>query len=172
MSDRPRLARPLHMNNELIVLCGISGSGKSTLAQQLLSTLTLRGPTRRREGDEPARFVIVSADHYFLDDDGVYRFDGSKIGDAHAQCFRRAIDAVQRGHLVIVDNTSCSIAEIAPYMALAQAYNRPARIIKVQCDIETAVARNEHGVPRAAIERMAAALSSMVLPPWWACEIL
>lgn len=160
-------------HNELIVLCGISGSGKSTLAQHLLTTLPLHGPIRRHEGEEPVRHVIVSADDAFTDiETGDYRFDPSKLGWAHGRCFRLAISAVQRGHLVIVDNTNCSVAEIAPYMALAQAYDRPARIIKVACDLETAIERNVHDVPRAAIERMATALETMVLPPWWECETL
>lgn len=160
------------MKNELIVLRGISGAGKSTLVDRLLSTLPLYGKVRLSEDEEPNRFEVVSADRYFLDDDGEYVFDPRKIGDAHAHCFRRAIEAVQRGHLVIVDNTNCSVAEIAPYMALAAAYDRPARVVTVQCDIETAVARAEHGAPREAIEAQLRALNTAVLPPWWTCETL
>lgn len=158
------------MKNPLIVLCGISGSGKSTMAQRLLATLPLYG-VRRFVQEEPARFVIVSADDAFIDDAGDYRFDPAGIGFAHAQCFRLAIEAVQRGHLVIVDNTNCSVAEIAPYMALAAAYDRPTKIIRVECDVETAIARNEHGVPRAAIERQHVDLVTMVPPPWWEIEV-
>jgi len=153
--------------NPVIVLRAISGAGKSTLAKELARTLVV--PTGR--GEEPMRYVIVSTDDEFTDDEtGDYTFEPSKIGIAHGRCFRRAIEAIQRGHALIVDNTNCSVAEIAPYMLLAQAYNRPARVITVRCDVDTAFERATHGAPRDAIEAMAAALEAAVLSPWWEHE--
>jgi predicted kinase len=154
--------------NPVIVLRAISGAGKSTLAHELARTLVV--PTDH--GEEPMRYVIVSTDDAFTDDEtGDYAFDASKIGFAHGQCFRRAIEAIQRGHALIVDNTNCSVAEIAPYMLLAQAYSRPARIITLRCDVETAIERATHGATREAIETMHAELEAAVLLPWWEHEV-
>jgi len=140
----------------VIVMRGISGSGKSTLAHKMAKEL---------------RAVVVSADDFFMRS-GRYEFDPSKLSLAHGQSFRRAIEAAQAGRAIIVDNTNTTISEIAPYMLLAQAYDRPARIITVQCEIEAGVSRTRHGVPRAGIERMHATLAAETkkMPPWWEHE--
>lgn len=54
------------------ILRGAPGSGKTTWALANRQTSTL-----------------CSADHYFTGPDGVYRFDASKIGLAHAACRER-----------------------------------------------------------------------------------
>jgi len=54
---------------ELILLRGLPGSGKSTLAKSL-------------DG------IHIEADQFFMID-GEYRFDASKLKDAHNYCFTR-----------------------------------------------------------------------------------
>ena len=60
----------------VIIMRGIPGAGKSTLTRRLRETAEAVG----RE------VVVCSADDYFLDNRGVYRFNPSKIGDAHKSC--------------------------------------------------------------------------------------
>lgn len=146
--------------------------------------------------------VIVSADHYFEDPStGEYRFDPSKLPQAHGACLRDFAHAVDKRRgtgdvvivrgvpgsgkstlalgdtklvaadrpVIIVDNTSVTVAEVAPYAALALAFGMKLTIITVKCDPKTAHGRNTHGVPLHAVERMAAALDSEAarFPPWW-----
>lgn len=59
---------------ELILLRGLPGSGKSTLAKVILQI---------RDSDEPE---ILSADDFFMDENGDYVFDSSKIKEAHNYC--------------------------------------------------------------------------------------
>jgi predicted kinase len=143
---------------KLVVLRGIPGSGKSTIVR----------------GEFPAA-VVVSADDYFVGEDGVYRFNSADIGNAHGRCFRLFIEALQRGDSqVVVDNTATSIAEVAPYMLAAQAYGYNAEIITLRCDPEIAASRNVHGVPAATVHRMAEALEagSLALMPWWQHRVI
>jgi predicted kinase len=72
--------------------------------------------------------------------------------------------------LVIVDNTNARAIEVAPFMAVANAYDFSAKVLLVPCDVETAVARTVHGVPREAIEGHIRRLEAESLPPWWVQE--
>ena len=56
---------------ELILLRGLPGAGKSTLAKVILQF---------RETDEPE---VLSADDFFVNENGVYEFDAQKIKEAH-----------------------------------------------------------------------------------------
>jgi len=91
---------------------------------------------------------IVSADDFFIEN-GIYKFDLAKIGDAHKQCFRKACDAVIHfGKSIVVDNTNLSAWEISPYVALAGAWGFDHEIIRVSCDPAIAFARQTHNVPK------------------------
>ena len=137
------------------ILCGISGSGKSTFAKQI--------------GGE-----VCSADNFFTDDDGNYEFNPRFLSDVHAACLREYVELVRggKGSDIVVDNTNTTLSEIAPYAALALAYGWELRIRIVECDVETAFARNVHGVSRETIEKQASRLSGLKgsLPPWWPVE--
>ncbi len=142
---------------------GLPGAGKSTWA---------------RENYPQAH--VCSADSYFLDDEGVYRFDGTLISQAHASCLRgfaeilasKARDPENSPEIVIVDNTAIKAWEISPYYNLARAYGHDARIIHIKCDAETAHSRNIHGVPLERVEKMDDSLTCEELPVFWKVEIV
>lgn len=140
------------MKPKVNILIGISGSGKSTLI-----------------GNELGAATVCSADHHFLGDDGVYRFNPAELGTAHAKCFRKAVETVRDGGEVVIDNTNTTTTEIAPYIALANAYGAELRIIVIRCEAETAARRNTHGVPRGAVTAMAGRLESTMAhwPSFW-----
>ena len=143
----------------VIVLSGISGSGKSTLAKQLAEL-------------EPAT-AVISADDFFMEE-GFYRFNPKKLGDAHAQCLRDFTEYLLQGgmHLIVVDNTNTTNWERAPYMALGMAYGYATWLVLVEEDAATAYARNVHAVPRAAIEGMLARMEEEEPPRNWQCQTL
>lgn len=141
----------------ITIMQGLPGSGKSTHAAKL-----------KAQGA-----VIVSADDYFTEnDEGVYKFDPTKLSEAHGQCMRRFVYAIlNREDHVVVDNTNCTSEEIAPYMALANAYDYEARILRVEAEPDVCAKRNTHGVPVQAILAMAARLATFKGMPWWKVEI-
>jgi predicted kinase len=143
---------------KVFILRGLPGSGKTTwIKNNLLPDA-----------------VVCSADHFHMVD-GVYRYDPANAGKAHAACLRKYLENTlgwplvhgPRPNHLTVDNTNCTIAEIAPYAALATAYDVPFEVVHVHCTVAEAVARNVHGVPDGTILDMARRLATEPLPPWW-----
>ena len=134
----------------IFIMRGIPGSGKSYHAK----TLTKRV------------HYIVSADQCFVDNDGVYRFDHTKIGEAHQGCFRSFIRLAQQFDVdVVVDNTNIRLWELSPYVLAGEAHGHAVELVHVRCDVEKAIARNTHGVPEVVIRRMAEQFEAP-LPHW------
>ena len=127
------------------ILRGISGSGKSTLAKKAAK-------------ETPS--IICSADQYFIDPAGRYKFDHRKLGEAHAFCRGKFKAALELGvELIIVDNTNTQRWEFAPYIEMAKLHNYECEEIIVGRFEEAAIKiyanRNVHGVPLEAVLKMA-----------------
>lgn len=116
-------------NGELILIRGLPGSGKSTMARSLAS-----------EG-----FLHFEADMFF-EVDGQYRYDASRIREAHSWCQNMARQALAAGKRVVVSNTFTQLRELAPYFSMAQ----NARVIEANGKWQ-----NVHGVPTEILDRMA-----------------
>jgi predicted ABC-type ATPase len=163
MMTNQNLIDRVKQGRHVVVLRGISGSGKSTLAQELVQKT-------------PASIAWVSADQYFTDEDGGYHFDPAKLGEAHGYCLRQFVANLQldsdygvKNSLVIVDNTNTTVAEAAPYMALAAAYGFDALLVTLDVPVAEAIGRGIHFVPATTVEaqfwRIREAVPS--LPPFW-----
>jgi len=87
------------MTQKLILVRGLPGSGKSTLAAMLPGT-------------------HVEADDFFIVN-GEYKFDGSRIGEAHGWCLSKCREALERGEDVVVSNTFTRLWEMRPYIDAA-----------------------------------------------------
>ena len=83
---------------------GLPGSGKSFLVNALTEMYNDLNP------------VICSADSYFYDTHGIYRFDPGRIQDAHEHSQNIFQNALKEGKkIVIVDNTNVLAWEMKPY---------------------------------------------------------
>lgn len=116
--------------SRLILIRGLPGSGKSTLAAML-------NCDRHFEADD-----------YFVGIDGVYRYDASKIREAHEQCQLRTSIALQQGYSVVVANTFTRLSEMHPYFIMAR--------IKPLVIETKGRWPNIHGVPNDVIAKMQA----------------
>jgi len=156
------------ISDGVIILSGIPGSGKSSYVKRYIDAGLV------------TRSSVCSADDYFMKS-GKYVFNPSKLGVAHAECLRKFIEACQSyennmlggyyitggGIAAIVDNTNTSVLEIGPYYSVAKAYDLDVTLVTLKCDPSVCAARNTHGVPLVGCERMAAAIASRSIPPYW-----
>lgn len=158
---------------ELFLIRGLSGAGKSTL----VDALHIDSDSWDKTGSYS---FAVSADDFFVGDDGVYRFDPSKLSEAHGRsqlmaeghfhaAFRKDPnvgrddpsnpwnDKPEHGVRVIVHNTFSSRWEMEPYIKMAKKYGAKLVVIDLfdggQTD-EELFRRNLHNVPLEVIQQM------------------
>lgn len=132
-------------NNNIFIMRGLPGSGKNWWAEEQYNI------------DH-----IVSADEYFVKhvgESGEYNFDPLKLTEAHAYCHReflKLLPTLGKSETVAVCNTNIKREEYMPYVMAARAFELTGDIVLVnmECNIETAVERNKHGVPPEKIEDM------------------
>ena len=109
---------------ELFLLRGLPGSGKSTLAKSI-------------EG------MHIEADKYFMDGDE-YKFDASKLKEAHAWCQNAVRVWMGSQGRIIVSNTFTQEWEMQPYYDLAEKYGYRVYSLIVENRHD---GKNQHGVP-------------------------
>lgn len=147
---------------QVILMRGVSGAGKSTWVEKNLPTRT-----------------VVSADYFQHDEDGIYRFRKERAPEAHNRCFKNFMDYARlyaqdeelSSMVLVVDNTNCSLLDIAPYYRVAEALGHPVKIVEIKCDPHVAAARTTHGAPGVTIGAMHQALVSERIPTWWNREV-
>lgn len=123
-------------SKEVYIIRGVPGSGKSTLARKLAAPEN-----------------IFEADQYFYKD-GEYKFDSTKLKDAHADCAARFIDAVHAERTpLVVSNTSTKVWEFERYIDVGRAHGYSVCVIRLESQFG-----NVHGVPddkvKAMLDRM------------------
>jgi predicted kinase len=122
---------------ELFLLRGLPGSGKSTLAKMLV-------------GDKD--YYHKEADMYFVDGDGNYNFQPSKIKEAHKWCQEEIEFLMKYEHSpVVVSNTFTQEWEMEEYYKLAERYGYRVHSLIVE---NRHGGINEHNVPEEKLVQM------------------
>lgn len=129
----------MNLDKVFIILRGVPGCGKSSLAELLADM-----------GDNVG--TICTADDYFVVN-GEYKFEPSKLGEAHEVCKNKAMEAMANGERrIILANTNCRKKDLTTYKTLAKKYNYTVFVLVV----ENHHGNNSiHGVPEETRERMA-----------------
>jgi predicted kinase len=126
---------------ELFLLRGLPGSGKSTLAKSLGG-------------------MQIEADKYFMDGDE-YKFDPSKLKEAHAWCQNAVSVWMKSQDKIIVSNTFTQEWEMQPYYDLAEKYGYRVYSLIVE---NRHGGVNEHGVPEEKLVQMKDRFEVQLLP--------
>jgi predicted kinase len=125
------------MEKVLYIVRGVPGSGKSTFAKSLGGTHF-----------ETDKFFMV---------DGEYKFDGTKIKEAHKWCQDSVNTAMLLNHtaglnsIIVVSNTFTQEWEMEPYFQMANYFDYKVFSIVVE---NRHGGINQHGVPEDKIEQM------------------
>jgi len=122
---------------KLFLVRGISGSGKTTFAKELGG-------------------VHFETDNYFMVD-GEYKFDGTKLKEAHQWCQNEVNNAMILNHTakindkIVVSNTFTQEWEMEPYFEMAKEWGYTVFSIIVE---NRHGGVNEHGVPEDKLKMM------------------
>jgi len=131
------------MEKILYLIRGVSGAGKSTFAKKIVGY----------------DFLVCEADKYFINKEtGEYKFDASKIKDAHKFC-QDTVETYMKDSLVndqfyreiAVSNTFTQEWEMDQYFKLAKEYGYTVFSIVVE---NRHGGTNVHNVPEDKIEQM------------------
>jgi predicted kinase len=130
------------MTKQLYIVRGIPGSGKSTFANNLVGS----------------DFLVCEADKYFIVD-GEYKFDATKLKQAHEFC-RNTVETYMRDNVevndqfyrqIAVSNTFTQEWEMQPYFDLAKKYGYTVFTVIVE---NRHGGVNQHGVPDEVLTKM------------------
>lgn len=118
---------------DLYIIRGIPGSGKSTFAKNIVN-------------------VYFEADMFFVDGNGVYNFDATKLGKAHSWCQHSVASAMKLGvDKIAVCNTFTKKWEMDPYFLLANEFGY--RVFSIIVENHHG-GKNIHSVPEEKMEEM------------------
>jgi hypothetical protein len=94
----------------------------------------------------------MAADDYFTNKEGVYLFDATKLGEAHASCRKKVENSMREAcTTIIVHNTFTRVSEMSEYFKMALDYGY---------DVVSLIVENRHGsvnvhsVPENALTKM------------------
>lgn len=111
---------------DLILLRGVPGSGKTTLGEVILYT-----PGSNNTNN------VLSADDFFIDENGDYNFDPTKLKEAHNQCQLKCAERMKlQLSKIVVANTFTQDWEMKTYFEMAERY---------RYRVHTVVVENRHG---------------------------
>ena len=124
------------MHQKLYIVRGLPGSGKSTYANNL-------------KNSDPM-IVGFEADQFFIDFNGVYKFDADYLSSAHDWCHTNTLKYLYSGYDVVVSNTFVKMWEMERYFILSRIFPQLSiKVIELKTNYGTI-----HGVPEKTIQLM------------------
>lgn len=126
----------------LYLIRGLPGSGKSRLGMQMQQSKLV---AHCYEADQ------YFSNYCFETGEWSYKFDASKLSEAHWLCQKQVEFALQDALSVAVTNTSTTEKEVATYQKLAEKYN--AEFVSIVLENRHGN-KNVHNVPEEKLQQM------------------
>lgn len=150
----------IRLNLVMFIMRGLPGSGKSTIIRKL---------TRVMDDckDGSSKVTVCSADQYFIKNDGSYKFDVTKLKEAHLFCQNKAKNSINaRTRTIVIDNTNIMRWEMQPYLQMANQGGYIVIIVEPKTpwrlNAEILSEKNCHNVPKDILVQKVTAYSSFL----------
>lgn len=131
----------------LIILRGVPGCGKSTAAEILALSKVCKDTFVFEKKD-----TICTADDYFTEKYGSYKWSREEVGAAHKWCQDKCREAMKNGEdRIFVANTNTRLKEMKVYYDMAKEYGYMVISLVVENRHD---GKNEHNVPAETITAM------------------
>lgn len=125
---------------DLILLRGVPGSGKSTLGNVILYS-----PSNNESH-------VLSADSYFLNENGDYIFDPTKLREAHNDCQEKCAERMRlEFSKIVIANTFTQEWEMEKYYEMGERYRYRVHSVIVENRHD---GLNVHNVPKDKLQQM------------------
>lgn len=118
-----------HCGKGIILIRGVPGSGKTTMAEALKSV-------------SPETYVPCSADEFYLNPEGDYRWSKEYISKAHMWCKLNTLKALYHKQTPVVNCCFVSNWEMDDYFKMAVEERVPVLVVTLKTRFQ-----NQHGVP-------------------------
>ncbi len=115
-----------HFTNKrtLIIMRGLPGSGKTSLINHYISKNKLK----------QKNYSICSADDFFLEDDGKYKFNPRELPKAHSACLTDFIFSLQTNiQYIFLNNPNAQSWEYENYVYLAENKGYVVKVVEIEC---------------------------------------
>jgi broad-specificity NMP kinase len=132
---------------QMILMQGVPGSGKSSIAGILASHINA---------------MVVSNNDYMVDDNNKYCFDPKMIPVSIEKCQNKAVEYVEAGWNLIVDNVNAEGFTVDFYLELAEKYDYRVMVIRTSRSARECCGENIHRVPANSIFNMHSKLSELM----------
>lgn len=127
--------KPKEKKPKLFILRGHPGSGKKTIALTMLA--------------EGLADIIHQQDHFFVDDEDVYRYDAEKVEEAVKYCYRNVYESLHRGLRVVVANNFTKIWTVEKYIETAKTLGAEVVVMRANGRY-----KNNTGVPQNQVNKL------------------
>ncbi len=152
------------MQKRVLIARGVPGAGKSTLVHWIAQLAAgLESKSWIQDSVTYYGFpgfqidvAIHSTDQYFVNEQGEYHYNASKIGLNHSKNYKAFKESLERGiPLVIVDNTNTTSSEFDKYRKHAESLGYWVTfMVQPHPTVGEAAERNVHQVPSDVIKKM------------------